>query len=457
MVMRLDICADLLDKQRVAPQVRLPSIRTLAGFYGVAPLTMHRILQSLAEQGHIYAIAHKGFFWGNRPAKFPSWPANIGLQRRDEIGNSLRSSLERGDLDPFAELPSLKTLAHQYGSTPRTISLVLQDLAQKHLLQRKGRHWSFRIPPENRHRNSVVLVQRCDAKGCLLIDTDREMDFIKAVYREVAAHDLQLQIIGWNGSEMRWVSKETLVLGILVSTWLIPDVQKLMSQLRKKGLPIAVWWEHPKQTVPISRKDRVAYFNLSFGRVPGELVAEHLLRKKCSRIIFLSPFHQSEWSRNRYEGMRDILLANQIPMELFADNKHSSSWEFQEEAWKESRKITPQIHFDSPKVIRRRDEKIRSILMKWIKLIEAIEPRTAWVCVNDQVAEMVMDWLLSKSLQIQPYLVSFDNSKQSFRLQFDSFAFNTESMVRNMLHHLLQPGAERLQELQGSVVCKSRS
>jgi hypothetical protein len=63
-----------------------------------------------------------------------------------------------------------------------------------------------------------------------------------------------------------------------------------------------------------------------------------------------------------------------------------------------------------------------------------------WVAVNDHTAVRILE-LLRRQGKARPRLVSFDNSTASDAHQFDSFEFHTEGMVRQMLYHVLHPGA----------------
>ena len=80
----------------------------------------------------------------------------------------------------------------------------------------------------------------------------------------------------------------------------------------------------------------------------------------------------------------------------------------------------------------------------------------AWVCVNDEVAAIIMELFEQKKINKKPYIIGFDNSSESYLLQFDSYDFNTEALVLQMFYHLNSDSllASHLVEIPGSLVKK---
>lgn len=448
----------------------LPSVRQVAAHFRISPLTAHRALQELARDKKIYAISRKGFFWGSAPEPAPPWSVQLPLRRREEIRNAMLRDLKKGTLNPFADLPPQKVLAYRYGCTARTMQAILQELQQRSILSRIGNRWQFKHSQPHPRRNRIILVVRSDCHGKLLLETDRELEFMRSVYREVRSLGFELQVIGWDesssppcfrdafGKECRWIESTHPPYGILLSSWLIHGVQRLIRLLRKKRVPLSVWWEHPVHQAHKSstQKSRVAYFNLAFGTGPGRIVAEHLLGKGIHKVLFLSPFHGSEWSRNRLEGLRQVLGPQGISIEALVDEKTSSSWEIQMEIWGKLKMSHPGLPFDSPQVHRLRDRALSRTICSLLEPVNWAPAPVALVGVNDQTTALALPFLQEK----QSYVVSFDNSSLSIRFQFSSFAFHTDAMVRNMLHHLIQPDSQlfaldAIQEIEGWVEEKS--
>jgi DNA-binding transcriptional regulator YhcF (GntR family) len=433
------------------PHAPLPSIRDLARHFGVSVNTVQRALRSLSARGAAYGVPGKGYYWGKGPAPAPPIPRRKpdGPHRTAE---ALKEDLRSGALGPFARLPAQKALADRYRVSTRTLRKALLALEGEGVLDRRGRAYRFKAGPSATTGSLVILVTRCDVSGRLILDSERELDFLKAAYTESRALRLELRVIGYGpgnrlldrqGREVPPVPRGRPVLGFLVSTWLIPDVQGILALLKPYRSPISIWWEHSPESLSGTRLPRNAvFFNLSFGERPGVLVAETLLGLGHTHVLFLSPFHASAWSRQRLEGLRNrILKAPGGRVTAVTDASHASPWSFQEEAWKEARAEVGDLAVDDPKVMRRKSR----ILARQVKAMLA-GPRpapeaTAWVCVNDEVAEIVSAYLGARNGGPAPYLISFDNSAASYRLGIDSFAFDSGAMAREMLFHLTRPSA----------------
>jgi DNA-binding transcriptional regulator YhcF (GntR family) len=437
------------------PHGPLPSIRNLSRHFGVSGNTVQRALRTLSARGATYSVPGKGYFWGSGPAPFPPLPQRAA-DAPGRIAEALKADLRAGAFDPFARLPARKALADRYRVSARTLRKALSALERDGVLDRDGRTFRFKAGPLAPADSLVVLITRCDASGRLLIDSEREMDFLKAAYTETRALRLELQVVGFDakgrlldrrGREIPPAQCRRPVLGFLVSTWLVPDVLGILALLRPYRLPVSVWWEHSPEAFSKRRFPRnVILFNLSFGERPGVIVAETLLGLGHAHVHFLSPFHASAWSQQRLEGLRRrILEAPGGRVTSATSSAHASPWSFQEEAWKElraeNRAENRALAMDDPKVMYRKG---RNLARRVRAMLEESPPdpeATAWVCVNDEVAEIVSAFLRTRSGAPVPYLISFDNSAASYRLGIDSFAFDAGAMARAMLFHLTRPSA----------------
>lgn len=434
------------------PQAPLPSIRELARHYGASVNTVQRALRALSARGAAYGLPGKGYYWGKGPAPAPP-PPHRNSDGPERIARALKEDLRTGALDPFTRLPPQKALADRYRVSARTLRKALLAMEADGALDRDGRTYRFKAGPPAAPGSLVILVTRCDSSGRLTLDSERELDFLKAAYQETRSLGLELHVIGF-GPAGRLVDRQgrrvlpgaqggRQVLGILVSTWLIPDFHGILSRLKPFNTPISVWWEHDPETLSKSRFPRnVVFFNLSFGERPGALIAETLLGLGHTSILFLSPFHASAWSRHRLEGLRSRILKEPGGRIMaVTDDSHASPWSFQEEAWKELRAENGSLEADDPKVLRR---KTRYLARRVRAMLAATPPpagATAWVCVNDEVAEIVSAYLETRDRKPAPYLISFDNSAASYRLGIDSFAFDSAAMARKMLFHLTRPSS----------------
>ena len=72
-----------------------------------------------------------------------------------------------------------------------------------------------------------------------------------------------------------------------------------------------------------------------------------------------------------------------------------------------------------------------------------------FVCSNDWVAASLIDFFKAKKLP-PPYVIGFDDTIESYRYVFDSFAFNVGTMVKEAIYHIVAPTiyAEQRRQMQ---------
>lgn len=411
---------------------RLPSVRAMARQFGCAPLTVHRALTVLRGEGLLHALVRKGTFWGASPT-VPEVPLGR-TDRRALVRERLLSDLKAGAFHPHRPLPSRSALAPIYGVGPERIGAVLAGLADEGALVRRGRSYVLPPPPRRGDQGTVLLVARCDRDGALLLETERQTDFVKSVQREGRELALRIVVAGWydegprsvfldqDGRELDPRKSPGLLLGCLVSSWLVREPRTLIARLRSLRVPISVWWEHPREDFPRGVQGRdLTGFDISFGPSSGIAVGRQLRARGEGSVAFVSPFHASSWSQARWDGLREGLRGSGISVEAFVHTDAGSAHEFHTREG------------GVPSGERALGEVLGSLLEEMLP-----ERHDTWVVVNDHAAGILLSQLRSRGIP-RPRIVSFDNSSISDALQFDSFEFHTEGMVRQMFYHVLHP------------------
>jgi len=449
-----DLLRELL-RHRAADGAGLPSVRSLAQQFDRSPQTIQKALGVLKERGEIHSLPRKGCYWGSTPKP----PVSLVARPVDPVAKArerLLADLRCGAYHPHRELPPHKSLAPLYGVSPKRIGQILEGFVETGILERRGRFHALAQPAVAVSHGTVLLVSRCDAHGKLLLDTERETDFMKSVHREGRERNLRIVVAGWHeahdggrfldqqGRELRPEAVPGALLGTIVSTWLVQEPKRLVERLWRLRKPVSVWWEHPREGFPKSKSVRPSTvgFNLSFGPAPGVTVGRHLRALGHRDIAFLSPFHASEWSRMRLTGIVEGLKDGDASVTAFLDDRFESAWHCRQAVGG----------------VRAGEAMIRQILRSMAeKAVAAKIP--CWVAVNDHVAWIVLEELRQRGLP-RPYLVSFDNSSQCDAYQIDAFEFHTEGMVRQMIYHLLHPSGHLfrdggLREMVGRLVLRS--
>jgi hypothetical protein len=332
---------------------------------------------------------------------------------------------------------------------------ILQDLADEGLLVRRGRSFGLPPPPRTVDQGTVLLATRCDRDGALLLESERLTDFVKSVRREGRERGLRIVVAGWcqdreegcfldqDGRILEPRDLPGMLLGCVATTWLVRDPLELLGRLRATRVPVSVWWEHPPETFPrLAEGANLVGFDISFGPSSGIAVGRHLRARGEGPVAFVSPFHAASWSHARLDGVREGLRGSGLVVEEFVDVRRGSAHEFHQAAGS----------------VAGGERRLRQVVAR---LVEDLIPlsRPVWVAVNDHVAMILIHLLRRRGLR-RPRIVSFDNSSASDSLQFDSFEFHTEGMVRQMLYHVLHPGARLfrgggLHEMVGRLVVRS--
>ena len=420
---------------------RLPSVRGVSGALSTSTCTVFRAYRKLADEGKVYGEHGNGFFWGKKKAAPPEPPVHEHVTERLE--RLLLEDWKSGKVAPDAPLPSIKELCTQYATSVGSMRRTLEKLQTDGILSRRGRgRFFFRSAhlPKS-HSKEILLVMRANPTGDFYCLVDRELEFMQNVYEDAEKRNLRVRVLGYNEEQGRFldsagneIAPESFrdYFGAIVSTMLIFNTNKLFAMFSHTRFPISVWWEHPLEKIPraLKKEKRFAFFNLAFGEFPGRAVGRFLREKGCAHVAYISPYHLSSWSIDRLNGLKKSGL------DVFAavDDEHASPYDFRDKTREEFEQILARLIADIPQV-------------------------DAWVLVNDEVGKALHRMFLRGELARPPYVVSFDNTTDSYRIRLDSFRFNLDTLAEQAVFHIVSPGVtlykkDDFRELSGSVVEK---
>ena len=394
----------------------------------------------LVAQGKIYAEHGNGYFWGRKPE------IAVAVHERESarLERLLLDDWKSGKISADSPLPSIKDLCAAFETSAGTMRRTLEALRAKGVLERKGKgRYYFGSTRSAAGIKEILLIMRCNPGGDFSCLGERELTFMQKVYAEAHRNNLKVKLLGYfedggvfldAGGNRVDMEDCRGCFGAVVSTMLVFNVNRLFAELACTRFPVAVWWEHPLYDIPraLKKEKRFAFFNLAFGEFPGRTVGRFLKKKGLTRIAFVSPYHMSMWSRDRLKGLKKVGL------EVFeaTDASHASPYDFS---------LEPHAH-----------ARYRQILMS---LVKRIPPVDAWVVSNDRVGVELMSLANQGKIPRPPYMVSFDNSTDSYRIRLDSFEFNLEALAVQSVYHLVSPGVtlyktNDFRELSGHVVEK---
>ncbi|MCQ2055088.1 MAG: GntR family transcriptional regulator [Fibrobacter sp.] len=399
---------------------KLPSIRKLSQNLQVSFGSVTKAYQELVAEGSIVALHGKGFFLGDAP--IDSTP----IEPTDMLEELFEQDLENGYLNTFAALPSLKELSIHYKTSTYHIRRFIKKKVAQGILQKVGSSYSFTGEKNVDQTSYILFIHRSDALGHFLIESEREQEVFRTFTAFAQEHNIGIHFVGYHENTDKLIfsnpvpyNDSKLCLGAFISTWLIDKPSRLFKHFAKFKGSISVWWEQPIKEFPRTtrNKKKWAYFNVSFNKNVGILVGNYLVKQGIREINYLSPFHASVWSQKRLEGLK---MAG-LKVQEFTNREFASPYDF--EVFANSHHTTPE------KALK--------------KAITNLKPLTRgkgnlFVCANDWVAANLIEISEQQNFQ-RPHVFGFDNSTESYRYHFDSFAFNVDSMVQDAFYHIISP------------------
>jgi hypothetical protein len=206
----------------------------------------------------------------------------------------------------------------------------------------------------------------------------------------------------------------------------------------------------------------ITFFDASYSTIPGKDVGLYLREKGHREIAYISLFHKSTWSQNRLSGLMEIYGKQNDSMKVypFVLNEFVRDYEFMEKVI-ENPSFEKDVSVDEitnriPPFMKKRissinmeyDSMLRDALIfsycePLIKKAASVQSITAWVCANDLIACMIMDYWNYHCIpeSKRPALIGFDNAFDTFERGVSTYEFNTGGETQSMLNHLLYPNS----------------
>ncbi len=407
---------------------RLPSVRALMKSLNAASVTVQRALHELSTHRIIHTVPGKGCFWGTPTAKI----LPVQNTRNDSLSEKFQADIRAGIFSLQEPLPSQKELASRYRVSTFRMRQFLQNKLSEGMLIREGKgRYFFPRQKERSTESEILLITRCTSWGEFSPASEREMDFIKSAYQTGAKKRFKLRLLGFDESSERFIDRNgnvkqlsdyPNVIGIILSTMLMGNPNRILSRLKPISVPISIWWEHPQSMLSKSflKRENWAFFNSTFGKNPGIFLGRFLLKKGFTKAAYISPYHASSWSRDRLQGLKE----SGLEIHTFTDCEFASPWDFRNIASKSGPKFSIELRakLGEKKILK--------------KIIQSIGNENVWIPANDEIAGLLRELEEEGSIKKIPYLVTFDNSIESYLLRLDSFDFNTEILVEQMFYHL---------------------
>ncbi len=412
---------------------KMPSVRKMAERLGLSVNTVHRVYKVLAKENRVQLIHGKGCFWGAAP----SFEVTSEESVYSVIERLFQKDLECGYLNAFDALPSCKELSNRYDVSLYIVKKYLMQKCSQGILRHIGHRFFFSEERPVEKLNFILFVHRSDEFGHLKIESERESDVFRTFAQIAAEQKIAVKFIGYHEASNKFylsngesyvVKNDSHCLGVFLSTWLVYDAAKLFAHFASFKNPISVWWEYSPDVVPViaRNKKKWAFYNVAFGKDAGVIVGRYLKSKNVEQVHYLSPYHASFWSKARLQGLIEA-GTDVIPL---VDDRFASPFDLADAAKRDG--VERQVLLDN----------ILETLLKNATLDK-------FVCSNDWVAASLIDYFKARNLSA-PYVIGFDDTIESYRYVFDSFAFNVGTMVKEAIYHIVAPTiyAEQRRQMQ---------
>ncbi len=463
--MRNEIRQAILQQQLKDGEM-LPSVRKLMKTFGVSSGTIQSVLKQLSEEGHIYSIRGKGFFWGKAPNADDLAQLLSKTVHRETILERLEREFatdwEKGFLDPNKNLPLAKELSDRYNVSQTILRKFLIHKVNQGILVRRGRLYAFASPLKTKtvkNFSQILFVTRCNSWGGFTAESERELDFLRLVYQTAGEQHFKLILLGINEESGKLIDRSGKIcrltdypnaIGAVLSTLLVQKPLPLLQLFYGVKYPVSVWWEQPLQDIPprFLSKNNWAFFNSTFGEIPGQQMGKYLLQKGFKKVCYFSPYHNSSWSKDRLTGLQN----SGIEVTAFTDDEFASPWDYKEIARAQAPRLSVEIYARNL---------VKKKLLKFAKDVPA--DCNCWVCVNDEVAGLFYEISDEGECNLpgektDPNVFGFDNSAESYLLRIASYDFNTSALIKQIFYYIENPDGfgnkKRLHQILGQVVEK---
>lgn len=454
--------------------IQLPSVRTLSRQCEASPVTILRAIGVLKKEGLIEGK------WGSRHhvtvENITPEPATE-FQMVNKVKKTIamiKHDIIEGKYQTHQPLPSIKQLTTHYNVSYPTMKKALAVLNEQKIIKQSGAKYHF-FTNHVKPKTKIAIVAFGLGRNSIKIVSERERNFYRILSTIAMDQNVILDTVCCNdyledsqfyttdNSPLPHYLKNKEIAGIILSSYHMKDSAECLRKLLLLNIPISAWVEDHRIMNMIGcysrNKRNLSFFDSSYSTLPGFEVGRYLIGKGHKKIAYISPFHESPWSQNRFTGLKnaavahpDVRIYSFLCTEYLNDyfylktvldeslfDKHCSIHDIKEMIHPFLRNRIEAVRYEHDILLR--DSRIFSACENLIKDASADRSITAWVCANDHIAVLITDYwdFCAIPFSERPALVGFDNSFNSFERNITSYEFNISGEVQQMLHHLLYP------------------
>jgi DNA-binding LacI/PurR family transcriptional regulator len=453
----------------------LPSLGELSRRCGFSRATVHRAVRRLCSQGLLSAERHRGIHINKEAPEpvdvAPAAPLVPPRPRWQQVADGLVEGVISGRYGAEVAFPSAKQLCAELQATHATVAAALRCLVRRGRLVAVGR--SHRVVRQAAPADAKVLLIAAESSmEWLSRATPRAFEVWRTLEQECHHRRLTLSVAA-AAEVLRRPSllRRSGQVGFLMLPLTIPRsrLHQLSLLLRDSQRPVAVLDEQGAQlpggltdarrclTVRMATSSRSAE---QVGRFLSDLGHRHLA------YICLAP--GDSITRLRYEGLAAVLagagsvaLAHPEPaVDVEATLNATPLYRrYREAVRRGSEALAARLGGRRTEVgvddftwpVARRALVSRSLAPVLANLLKG--PCTAWVCYNDELALLTLDYLAERRVSVpgRVSVVGFDDTLEAFGRALTSYNFNAPAAVRAMLDHVLGAGTVAGRDRHGAI------
>jgi hypothetical protein len=203
-------------------------------------------------------------------------------------------------------------------------------------------------------------------------------------------------------------------------------------------------------------------FAFAAGTTPPRVTGQYLMQQGHRRVAYIGAAHKSAWSQHRYRELGRVFASagSEYGVTLFADDEVAGPGELYEDPRLEpavaravARGMPTALGLD-PARTARFSERMGAIAVStmrdtvryerlWPLFGKAHEDEsiTAWVCANDEVALLALQFLKEQGVAVPRDIsvIGFDDVPEAAVHGLTSYNFNLDGLVNAMLSHIIRP------------------
>ncbi|MBD3319814.1 MAG: GntR family transcriptional regulator [Chitinivibrionales bacterium] len=501
----------LIEKSKEVSNPRLPKTSEMAERAGVSLRTMWKAVNAFKKRNILQCNTGEGIFISELlgsgggdglfsgdeqffPGRATGWQKVKGRLERDILV---------GRFSHGEKLPSYKELRTLYDVSFVTLKKALAQLESEGLVRPCKRGYAVAGAERQAAALSIVLIQPGFKRGKFLLNKSFDMDFMRYLEFACSKNNVFLKLIAVSTDpmpphlvdmaanttvELSDIDTEDIAGYIYSAKELDYDAGFILSGCASLKKPFALldFTGELELSKSVQSMSLTHLFRMSTLEKPAHAIARYCIGLGHKKIAYISPIHESKWSRVRLAALRSVFSAagyadgvaeftrKSLPTKtaekkvLELQEKDLYPIQASEEWWKRlDYAYREQMYFP----IRR---------MGWVTLKSAIifenciplfknalrdKNITAWICANDLIASMALSYLRTKNIKVPQdiSIIGFDDTLDAMGERITSYNFNLQSIAEAMINFILHPyGFKRvwkrkITDIEGSLVVRSTS